>query len=113
MPPRPNFNRKFLGLDTGVAGPMSTNIEDRRPQEPYLAPRAPDAVLRGMPATPYEWQMYQSRIAANEAIKAGRPPEPVYAPPGAEPSEGDPAAIEARRRMNAAKAIYDKYSNRQ
>lgn len=98
-------------------------IEDRRLVEPVVPPSAPDALLRGLPQTPHEWELYRQRIAAAEAVKQGVPipPQPQPLIPGLivpnNAGPGDPAGLESRRsaimeRIKADQAALDELDSR-
>lgn len=78
-------------------------IIDHRAEEPVVPPSAPDSLVRGLPQTPYEFELYKQKRARDAAYKAGIKPQPQAEPmfpsldPPPEPGPGDPAGLEARR----------------
>ncbi len=87
---------------------LSKNIEDRRgdslrPDGTRPVPSAPDALLRGMPQTKAEFDMYKEKLRQEAAYRAGIMPQPKPEPMfpdmvvPATPSKGDPAGLETHR----------------
>ncbi len=79
-----------------------SGIEDRRAAKVFAQPSAPDALLRGLPQTPIEMELYRQRLAEIEAYRAGTGPFPGatqarYGTSGAAGSPGDPAGLETQR----------------
>lgn len=90
--------------------PPYTNIEDRRHDQRFARPIDPGegqdtALLRGLPQTPAELHMYRLNLARNEYYdKHGQRPPPEVGLLGNhefQPSQGDPAGIEAARRAES------------
>ncbi len=86
----------------------STNIEDRRAENPAVPPSQPGALLAGMPQTPYEMHMYEQQLSNEQAVRNGQAPAQAPAAmvpnqPQPTPGPGDRAGIESRRQIEATK----------
>jgi hypothetical protein len=80
-------------------------IEDRRSENPVLRPSQPGTLFYGLPVTPHEQKLYQLKLEAERAFKAGLPPPPqpggTFTGDPVPVTNADPYGIEARRTMAA------------
>jgi hypothetical protein len=75
-----------------------TNIEDRRGDNPEIAPSPKDSLLRNLPASKHEWELYQELMRHREARRKGKPLPPDY---------NLPISIEAHRNHRQVKKAFD------
>lgn len=80
------------------SGGLSPNIEDRRDENPEVAPSSKDALLRGLPQSPFEWKLYQELQRRKKAVKRG---ERVDSDPNL------PVSVEAHRGQRQARGVVD------